>query len=831
MFIVQRMRHYLLYLFSLLAIAATAQTADYTELDDGSQPDAEKWGQLEKRLYATWASRDTHYEKRAVPQLRMKRDTVVYAWRGERVGVEALLFSSQQTQKLSLALRNTEPLNVTARFLRYVLTDDFKSCGSHPTNLTPYLVPDVIDLENSLALPAKSVRPAWLTIEVPRDIAAGEYSLALDIKAGTGSTAQTLETLTLRVVVRDHTLPLPSEQAFHLDFWQQPYSVSRYYNVARWSNEHLELLRPYMQLLARAGQSVVSAILFYEPWGDQSHDKFSAMVQTTKKANGTWAYDYTVFDRWVTFMEECGISKQIDCFSMVPWDMTFRYYDEATGRDKDLKTTTSAAEYKELWTSFLTSFAAHLKEKGWFEKTLIAMDERGLSNMLDAYNVAQEAVPGIKMALAGNYHSELMDKLADYCIPFGHSFPASEQAARREKGWYSTFYTCCTEKEPNILTNSKPAEAAYLPLYGIANDFDGYLHWSWLNWQDTPLTDSRYRLFSPGDTYVVYPGPRSSVRWERFIEGIQQTEKVRILRQQYQAEGKTEELRRLNAAVEAFKSGILTYMEPASKVVNHLESVVNDAPEPAPEPVFDYCPVMLPDSKRDIAIEKRWLEKLETTGCLTNLNYQSSSPSVDGYVITPQTIVCERGSKFILHSVANQNDDDLRYCRLLVVADWTGDSIFDTSTAEKIVALGSANTANTALLDRRITVRVPADAKLGLRRLRMAYADAWTDAPQPCGELYKGFAIDVPMEIVEAGTGVNMPTTAAEIGRWSGDTLLLASPANVFVYDTAGVLLDKAAGVRAYSIRDYMPGTYVCLAVSQEGTRAQYKFLKTSPLR
>ena len=185
MFIVQRMRHYLLYLFSLLAISATAQTADYTELDDGSQPDAEKWGQLEKRLYATWASRDIHYEKRAVPQLRMKQDTVVYAWRGERVGVEALLFSSQQTQKLSLALRNAEPLNVTARFLRYVMTDDFKSCGSHPTNLTPYLVPDVIDLENSLALPAKSVRPAWLTIEVPRDIAAGEYSLALDIKAGT----------------------------------------------------------------------------------------------------------------------------------------------------------------------------------------------------------------------------------------------------------------------------------------------------------------------------------------------------------------------------------------------------------------------------------------------------------------------------------------------------------------------------------------------------------------------------------------------------------------------------------------------------------------------
>ena len=47
------------------------------------------------------------------------------------------------------------------------------------------------------------------------------------------------------------------------------------------------------------------------------------------------------------------------------------------------------------------------------------MYERVLDNMLDAYRVSQEAVPGIKMALAGTYHPELLDKLYDYCIVFG----------------------------------------------------------------------------------------------------------------------------------------------------------------------------------------------------------------------------------------------------------------------------------------------------------------------------------------------------------------------------------------------------------------------------
>ena len=234
------------------------------------------------------------------------------------------------------------------------------------------------------------------------------------------------------------------------------------------------------------------------------------------------------------------------------------------------------------------------------------MDERGLENMLEAYAIVQETVPDMKMALAGNYHSELTGKLADYCIAFGQSFPTSDLKERRAKGWYSTFYTCCTEKQPNIFTNSQPAEAAYLPIFGIANDFDGYLHWSWQNWPDNPLTDSRFRLFSPGDTYVVYPGPRSSVRWERFIEGVEQAEKIRILREEYKKNGDDAALTKLNAAVKEFKSGALTYMAPASKLVNYLESVLNDAPEPVID-VFEHCEVMFEENKRDIALEKRWL--------------------------------------------------------------------------------------------------------------------------------------------------------------------------------------------------------------------------------
>lgn len=533
-----------------------------------------------KGLQVSWASKDVHYAQTERPVMRTKSDTLIKAWRGERVGVEAVVYAAQKQGALQVRLTPWRKGGATiaasqgeARFINYVTTDNFQYCGYHPNNLTPYQVADVIDLDVPQTAEEGTTHPVWCTLEVPADADAGVYSTRLEVTDA--QTHKVLKRLNLKIEVNARTLPSPAEQKFHVDFWQQPYAVSRYNDVPRWSQAHLDALRPYLKLLARSGQKVVSAILFYEPWGDQSHDKFSAMVRTTRTKNGEWQYDYTVFDQWVKLCEECGISEQINCFSMVPWDMSFRYYDEALGKEVDLKTTTSSAEYKALWTAFLKSFAAHLKQQGWYDKTCIAMDERGLNNMLDAYRVAQEAVPGIKMALAGTHHKELVDKLYDYCIGFGEHFTDDELAARKARGWKSTTYTCCSNTEPNLFSNSLPAEAAYLPVFCVANKFEGYLHWSWMNWADNPLTDTRFRLFAPGDTYLIYPGPRSSVRYERFIEGVAMAEKVRILREEYAAKGNNAALDALNKQVEAFAPAGIPTEQTAAGMVNALQQLLN----------------------------------------------------------------------------------------------------------------------------------------------------------------------------------------------------------------------------------------------------------------
>ena len=551
---------------------------DYTEPRIGTTPDQSAWATIPKGLNATWASRDVHYSLHEVPRVEHSNEATIDLWRGERGNIQALLYSNRDEGTLRVRMtewsKEGEPTGIKgceARFVNYIITDDYKSCGNHPTDLPVWLVADVIDIIKPHPVPAMETRPVWCTVEAPHDIAAGEYTSELQAVNEKG---KIIRHLTLKINILDRTLPEVAEQRFHLDLWQQPYAISRFHGVERWSDEHLEALRPYLQALGRAGQSVATAILFYEPWGTQTHvpDRFEPMVQSIMTADGEWRYDYTIFDKYVELCAECGIAKQINCFSMVPWDMSFRYYDEAAGEYRFLQTTTLMPEYYDLWYNFLAAFKSHLQSKGWFDKTHIAMDERSEEDMQRAYNIAHSL--GFKVALAGNYHPSLVDKLSDFCVAYTQAdrFTAEELEMRRAKGYVTTLYTSCAEREPNIYSNSLPAEAALLPIYTAAMGLDGYLHWSWINWDEHPLTDTRYRMFGAGDTYFYYPGNRPSIRFERLIEGIHQYEKIQILREEYR--DTPERLRELESLLDRIRHSDITASD-CAPLVNAVERILN----------------------------------------------------------------------------------------------------------------------------------------------------------------------------------------------------------------------------------------------------------------
>lgn len=551
---------------------------EYVEPADTATVDTSGWDTAPRGTVVGWVPKNEHYRQRVYVAGVGCKDTTVNAWRGERIGLEALIESTDGCGPLKLSmseLRGRDGREVAApgsgaAFMRYVTTTSWNACGYPSDTLPTYTVPDMIDLPQSrVEVAPRTVRPLWCSVEVPRDVAPGIYDVELTVADAVSD--KTVATLTAHINVNERRLPQGHDYEFYLDLWQQPYSVSRYYDVEPWSEEHFKKLRPYAEMLARAGQKTVTAVLFYEPWGEQSHDKFEPMVATALTSDGKWSYDYSVFDRWVEFMAQYGVDANISCFTMIPWEMKFRYFDEAKGRYEFLEAKSDSPEYKALWTDFLQAFADHLKDKGWYEKTLIVMDERGLADMLNAYRVAQEAVPGIAMSLAGSYHPELVDDLESYTLIKGDFFPARVMKARRDKGYRTLMYTCCATPAPSQFSNSAPADGAYLPVYSTATGHDGYLHWSFMNWTDNPLADSRFRMFAPGDTFFVYPDGRSSIRYERMLEGIQMSEKLRLLRQEFVQAGDVDRLQRLEEALLPVRTGAMNSWTPTWQVVDDLQ--------------------------------------------------------------------------------------------------------------------------------------------------------------------------------------------------------------------------------------------------------------------
>lgn len=515
-----------------------------------------------------WAATGSHCVIGGGPSLEFQKKAFNHvAWRGEKVFAQAVVSSEEEELKdvrLSVSdLRNGKSLigaeNIRLQFVSYVVSDlldttKYGQCGSREdkSKWGEVLVADVLDINDSMTVPAGRKQPVWMTVSVPSDARPGKYSGKLTV---TSSNAKA-RSLNVELTVADHVLPPARDWAFHLDLWQNPYSVARYENVPLWSEAHFVAMRPVMRMLAEAGQKSVTATIMSRPWNGQTEDAFGSMVTKIRRIDGTWLYDYTIFDRWVEFMFSLGIDRQINCYSMIPWALQFDYIDQATSSPATFQAAPGSEEYNEYWGAFIADFARHLKAKGWFEKTMIAMDERPLESMQAVLGLIRKIEPAFKISLAGNYHEPVIYDIVDFSETFSgkQEFPESAKTKRKELGLTTTFYTCCAEAHPNMFVISNPDEAAWLGWFAQAEGYDGYLRWAYNSWTIDPLTDARFRTWPAGDCFVVYPGGRGSVRFSKLVEGIQDFEKVRILRSRWQETGNEAKLGQLTGILKSFTS-------------------------------------------------------------------------------------------------------------------------------------------------------------------------------------------------------------------------------------------------------------------------------------
>ncbi len=511
-----------------------------SEPADPDTYDSSVWEAIKPGIHSGFGSIDVAYSKSIPPEGNIEPSIKLQGWKGERVNCMLLVWSAGSKENISVkasgftgepGVINQESTSVSV--VRYVLTDEFPGGNDRrdKSKFPAHLKPDLLSKANNFTIDSPGTRPVWISVDIPADASAGIYKGTISRQSASGTVNHmiTLE-------VQNKLLPAPSAWSFHLDLWQNPFAVARFHGVKLWSKEHIELLRPLLKKLANAGQKCIITTLIDKPWGGGQgngpcFDAYGSMIKWTRKKDKSWQYDYTVFDQYVSIAIESGISKQINCYSMVPTTNKITWFDEETSETVVREVFPGTEEYEKVWLGFLIDFKTHLNGKGWLDITTLALDEREEGEMKKLFSFLKETAPEFKIAMAGFYYKGINSSIYDFSSNWRHTGIISGDVteSRKKSGLITTYYVACMIPKPNNFTFSLPAESCYEGWFASAMGFDGFLRWAYNSWPENPVADSRFTRWPAGDTYLIYPGALSSIRFERLREGIQDYEKIKIL--------------------------------------------------------------------------------------------------------------------------------------------------------------------------------------------------------------------------------------------------------------------------------------------------------------
>jgi hypothetical protein len=442
------------------------------------------WKNQKHGLHISFASTDEAWFRTEVPNIA--NETLTWeesGWRGERLNAMILAWSPDTINQVRFILTDLKNANgnvlsknnFNLKLVRYVLSNypyDARdvNCGEDQMGST-WLMPDRLDPVERFNIPGKTIRPVWFSIDIPSNTLPGIYKGAIKIIS-----EKHLAVLNLEIKVQRQTLPKPHDWSFRLDLWQNPWIISAYYGLKPWSVEHKALLKKHLKLYADAGGKFITANVVHAVWAD---DTYGSLVEWIKKKDGSWKFDYTIFDQYVQLAIETGIDKAITIYSPIPYGEAFRYLDETTGNYKYERWLPTSDTFKRNWTRFLNDLKSHLEKKGWFDRTYIGINENTPEQMLAAIRIIKDHSKRWKITYAGDWHAGLDTLLNDYSSISGKEPQINEVAKRAASHRTSAFYVCCTPAKPNNFVFSPPVESRWIGWYAYAHGYDGFLRWAY----------------------------------------------------------------------------------------------------------------------------------------------------------------------------------------------------------------------------------------------------------------------------------------------------------------------------------------------------------------
>ncbi len=155
-----------------------------------------------------------------------------------------------------------------------------------------------------------AVCPVWVTVNVPKTAAPGDYAGRLTISAQ--GVRPVL--VPIKISVRPFTLPDTRDYRTFAEVIQSPETLAIGYGVPLWSEAHMKLIERSIKLIAQSGGPSVYIPLICET----NLGNAETMVRWIRRSDGAWDYDFAPMDRYLDLVEKHQGKPEVVCFWM--WD-------------------------------------------------------------------------------------------------------------------------------------------------------------------------------------------------------------------------------------------------------------------------------------------------------------------------------------------------------------------------------------------------------------------------------------------------------------------------------------------------------------------------------
>lgn len=360
--------------------------------------------------------------------------------------------------------------------------------------------PEALMPFRSISLPAGQSRALWVTVEVPRTAAAGDYRGYATVKVRGG--ARIAVPLNLHV----HDFALPERPALETDYW---FATGAHGGYPRFFNSFdYEAFEKNCAFLERYRTSS----------GPTGNTLLPHMVQITRTGPDQYQFDFSGLDRHLEISFRHGTNAWNPNFSCNSGWMTHLAgghgddvmgIDAATGEEVVIVPATDLnADSREerhwqlveqlqrpLVRQFWRAYVDHLKEKDWLEAcNFEVMDENAATDSYVAVHRAlQEIVPELRLMSYGAApvsHPKAIGINGLWAPLLSHLDVESEALAERkavgEKVW---MYVCggrtasSQGHSADIFMSDPPLDRRMLGWFCWEHDLDGFLFYALASWR------------------------------------------------------------------------------------------------------------------------------------------------------------------------------------------------------------------------------------------------------------------------------------------------------------------------------------------------------------